>query len=200
MQMQKSISLMTLFIVGVIMVMLVLPVSGTSVTRDLPDTIGQGAEFDVVISVSGYGMFGVITETLCPGWTYTGSSLDPAQVAVAGNDVTFTLLGETSFAYTVKAPDVEGACCAFSGTLKDEDKNSYNVGGDSEVCIYSSGCKGDFDSDGDIDFVDFVEFAGVEGSTTGDPNYNALGDFDDDGDIDFDDFVQFAGEYGTQCP
>ncbi|MCD6411654.1 MAG: VWA domain-containing protein [Thermoplasmata archaeon] len=57
-------------------------------------------------------------------------------------------------------------------------------------------CKGDFDGDGDIDFDDFVEFAGAYDSHCGDPNYTVIGDFDDDGDIDFDDFVYFAGVYG----
>jgi hypothetical protein len=63
-------------------------------------------------------------------------------------------------------------------------------------------CKGDFDGSGCIDFDDFVEFAGVYGSTAGDGVYNSLGDFDDDNDVDFDDFVEFAGVYGTgpNCP
>ena len=63
-------------------------------------------------------------------------------------------------------------------------------------------CKGDFDGSGCVDFDDFVEFAGVYGSTAGDGVYNSLGDFDNDDDVDFDDFVEFAGVYGTgpNCP
>lgn len=150
MKMQNNILLRVLSIVGVIMVMLVLPgASGTSVTRDLPypDTIDPSNEFEVLISVSGYGMFGQITETISPGWTYTGSSLDPEQVSVAGDAVTFTLLGETGFIYTVKAPASESACCMISGILMDEDKNLYNVGGDSQVCTGTSLAYNEYDVD-----------------------------------------------------
>jgi serine protease AprX len=57
------------------------------------------------------------------------------------------------------------------------------------------GSKGDFDGDGDVDFDDFVEFAGAYGTSEGYPTYDASADFDDDGDVDFDDFVEFAGVY-----
>jgi len=57
--------------------------------------------------------------------------------------------------------------------------------------------KGDFDSDGDIDLADFVEFAAAYGSSTGDANYNVIGDFDDSGDIGLADFVEFAAVYGS---
>jgi hypothetical protein len=52
--------------------------------------------------------------------------------------------------------------------------------------------KGDFDYDTDVDFDDFVEFAGAYDNGL---YYNSNGDFDDDADVDFDDFVEFAAVY-----
>jgi len=60
----------------------------------------------------------------------------------------------------------------------------------------TTGVKGDFDGDEDIDFDDFVEFAGAFGALTcADANYDAIADFDDDCNVDFDDFVEFAGVF-----
>jgi parallel beta-helix repeat protein len=61
--------------------------------------------------------------------------------------------------------------------------------------LVPAAAKGDFDEDGDVDFDDFVEFAGAYGTNVGDPTYDASADFDDDDDVDFDDFVEFAGVY-----
>jgi hypothetical protein len=63
--------------------------------------------------------------------------------------------------------------------------------------LLPAAAKGDFDGDGDVDFDDFVEFAGAYGTSEGDPAYNLNADFDGDNDVDFDDFVEFAGVYGT---
>jgi hypothetical protein len=91
--------------------------------------------FTVTVSASDYGAFGRVTETLCNGWTYQSSSLDPTQVEVSGNTVIFKLVGETSFTYTVQASSTEGECCSISGILKDYMKNEYAVTGDSQVCV-----------------------------------------------------------------
>ena len=61
----------------------------------------------------------------------------------------------------------------------------------------SSAANGDFDGDGHIGLADFVDFAAAYGSSTGDPDYDAIGDFDDDGEIGLADFVEFAAVYGT---
>ena len=45
------------------------------------------------------------------------TALAASQVAVEGRTVTFTLLGESNFRYTVTAPSVEGSY-AFSGVIK----------------------------------------------------------------------------------
>ena len=59
------------------------------------------------------------------------------------------------------------------------------------------GRKGDFDSDGHIDLVDFFYFAMAYGSNLGDENYNPIADFDNDGVINISDFFCFAQVYGT---
>ena len=61
-------------------------------------------------------------------------------------------------------------------------------------------CRGDFNSDGRVDFADFVTFAGVFGMESGQESYNARGDFDSNGRVDFADFVAFAGVFGMECP
>ena len=102
-------------------------------TRTLPEgPVPAGEGFTVTIEVSGYGMFGQVAETLPEGFTYRTSTLPPRSVRVFGNTVEFIFLGETSFTYTVKAPDTEGTY-TISGILKDGDKNEYEVGGDTEI-------------------------------------------------------------------
>ena len=54
----------------------------------------------------------------------------------------------------------------------------------------------DFDEDGTVGFSDFVQFAGVFGSTSGDGKYQAKYDLDRDGTIGFRDFVIFARDFG----
>jgi len=111
-----------------------------SATRDLPDgCVDPNTEFTVTISASDYGAFGRVTETLCDGWTYQSSSLDPTQVEVSGDTVIFKLVGETSFTYTVQASGTAGECCTISGILEDYMKNEYAVIGGGEVCA----CEGD---------------------------------------------------------
>jgi len=106
-----------------------------SATRTLPDEpVLPGANFEVQIEASGYGIFGQITETLPDGFTYVSSTLDPAGVEVVDSTVKFTFFGEHSFTYTVTASSVEGTY-TFSGILKDADKSEYPVGGDTNVIV-----------------------------------------------------------------
>jgi len=106
--------------------------------RTLPsDCIDPDTEFTVTITVPDYGTIGEVTETLCTGWTYTGTSLDPSQVDEDGNTVKFYLFGESSFTYTVLAPSTVGECCTICGIIKDEVKNTAAVGGDAQVCVCS---------------------------------------------------------------
>ncbi len=63
--------------------------------------------------------------------------------------------------------------------------------------------KGDIDCDGDVDWVDFGDFATAYGSKgppqvpAPEPNYNYRADFDSDGDVDWVDFGDFATQYGN---
>ena len=104
-------------------------------SRDLPDVVTVNTEFDVGITASGYGAFGQIIETLPAGFTYTGvTGLEDFQVDAVSvlGQVTFTLLGETAFTYTVMAP-ATASIHTFAGILKDVDNVEYVIGGDTQV-------------------------------------------------------------------
>ena len=68
------------------------------------------------------------------GFSYTGSSLSEGSVTVDGQTVSFVLLGDGSFTYTVDAPDEEGAY-TFSGVLKDANREESVIGGASQVLV-----------------------------------------------------------------
>ena len=97
-------------------------------TRTVPSgCINSGDEFTVTINSPGTG--GVV-ETLCSGWTYTGSSLSANQVDYTGNVVTFTLVSDTSFTYTVEAPDTPDTCCTISGFFRDLEAVNHQIDDD----------------------------------------------------------------------
>ena len=56
---------------------------------------------------------------------------------------------------------------------------------------------GDFDNDLDVDFSDFLAFAGVLGLSSSDANYDARMDMNSDGIINFADFLVFVGVFGS---
>ena len=56
---------------------------------------------------------------------------------------------------------------------------------------------GDFDGDLDVDFADFLAFAGVLGLSSSDVNYDARMDMNSDGIINFADFLVFVGVFGS---
>ena len=93
-----------------------------------------GGRLEVTIAVSDYGGFGQVVETLPEGFSYEGSNLSEAAVAVEGQTVAFTLLGDERFTYTVAAPSVEGPH-SFSGTLLDSHRVEQAVGGDSSIRV-----------------------------------------------------------------
>jgi hypothetical protein len=112
------------------------PVYAQTASRDLPGApVTVSTEFDVAITASGYGVFGQVRETLPAGFTYTDvTGLDDFQVGVVGQVVTFTLVGETAFTYSVMAP-AAATTGTFAGILKDSDLVEYVVGGDTQVQV-----------------------------------------------------------------
>ena len=88
----------------------------------------------VTITATNYGGFGQVEETLPEGFSYTESSLSEGSVTVEGQTVSFVLLGDTSFTYTVEVPDVE-ATYTFSGVLKDASRDERVIGGASLVLV-----------------------------------------------------------------
>ena len=93
-----------------------------------------GGRLVVTITATNYGGFGQVEETLPQGFSYTGSSLSEGSVTVAGQTVSFVLLGDGSFTYTVDVPGEEGDY-AFSGILKDANREEMVVGGASQVLV-----------------------------------------------------------------
>ena len=93
-----------------------------------------GGRLEVTIAVSDYGPFGQVVETLPEGFSYEGSDLSEAAVAVDGQTVAFTLLGDERVTYTVAAPSAEGSY-SFSGVLLDANKAEQAVGGDSSIRV-----------------------------------------------------------------
>jgi len=107
-------------------------------TRTLPEEVFAGESFTVEIEASHYGIFGDVVETLPEGFVYEDSTLDPGRVEVEDNTVEFSLEGEPSFTYTVEAPDTEGTY-TFSGILINEDKDEYDIEGDTEIVVGERG-------------------------------------------------------------
>ncbi len=111
------------------------PQAEPSATRSFnPATVEPGGRVTVTITANDYGQAGGVTEMLPDGFTYVSSTLDVEQVTVTGQEVQFILQGDTSFTYIVTASSVEGSH-PFSGTLRDDDKQDHNVGGDSMVTV-----------------------------------------------------------------
>ena len=114
--------------------------SAPSATRnfDLTSVAPEG-QVVVTIEATDYGLAGGVTETLPPGFSYVTSSLSPGQVVPgqvneSGQNVRFTLQGETSFTYTVTASSTPGPY-DFSGMLRDIERDDYLVGGATEVTV-----------------------------------------------------------------
>ncbi len=58
------------------------------------------------------------------------------------------------------------------------------------------GTAADFNSDGKVDFSDFIAFAQNFGRSDGDANYDAKFDLTGDDRVDFSDFIAFAQQFG----
>jgi len=102
-------------------------------TRTLPaEPVPAGEVFTVGIEISDYTS-GVLIESLPEGSCYLKSTLNDQFVKMVDRyTVKFHLISETSFSYTVEAPDSEGTY-TFSGILIDMNKNEYDVAGDTKI-------------------------------------------------------------------
>jgi len=105
-------------------------------TRTLPEgPVAAGESFSIEIEASHYGIYGFVIETLPDGFEFDDYS---GLVEVEGDTVEFELWGEPSFTYTVTTPDEEDIY-TFEGILLDEEKNEYDIGGDTEIEVGEEG-------------------------------------------------------------
>ena len=96
------------------------PVAAQTAARTAPSTVAPGEMFTVTISVADYGVAAILTETVPDGFVYGDSEHEP--VSVTGQEVEFTLIGETEVAYTVTAPDMASSTPGvFEGILQYRD-------------------------------------------------------------------------------
>ena len=104
----------------------------------------------VSITADGYGSFANVVETLPGGFSYESvSGLPNDQVSTNGQEVTFSLLGQSAphtFSYTVTAPDEAGSH-SFSGVYSGVDGNfdafaDVQVGGDSAITVEAAAVTG----------------------------------------------------------
>ena len=132
-------------ITGVVALTGILPTSARSApsaTRSIdPISVAPGDPVTVTITPLDYGLAGGVTETLPNGFAYVSSDLSPSQVTElsGSNQVRFTLLGETSFYYTVTASaSITAGSHTFSGTLRDFERDDYLVRGASSCDRFRS--------------------------------------------------------------
>ena len=111
-----------------------LSAQANSVSRAIaPETVAPGGTVTVTITTG--IQFIPIEETLPTGFTYVGTSLvDDTQVAPSGQVVTFTVIDETSFTYTVTASSTPGAH-GFEGTYRDLSRATHPVTGETHVTV-----------------------------------------------------------------
>ncbi len=122
-------------VVGLLVLPLVSAQDGPSATRSFDKTtVEPGGVVVVTIEVANYGLAGLVTETLPSGFTYESSSLAASEIGVTGQEISFFLIGTTSFRYTVTASSTTGSH-RFSGILRDFEGDDYAVGGPSSVTV-----------------------------------------------------------------
>ena len=113
--------------------------SGVTVTREIsPASVpATGGEVTVTIAVAGgYGGIGLVVETLPAGFSYVSGSSAIAPT-VSGQNLDFSLLGETSLSYKVTAPGTPGQH-QFTGELRygiQRPRSVVSVGGHTSVTV-----------------------------------------------------------------
>ena len=132
--------LLLLLIVGVVIVAVLnqpdgAEASGHTATRSFASPwVAPGGQIQVTMTTSNYGSFAQVEERLPGAFRFVGSSLPSSAVDVELDKITFTLLGEEQFTYTVEAPGVEAAF-TFSGLVRDQHKTEVQVGGDTSLRV-----------------------------------------------------------------
>ena len=103
-----------------------------------PSYVEPEGQLVVTIEANNYGPFGGVTEVLPPGFDYVTSSLDSSAITfvefLQHQEVTFILLGVTSFTYTVVAPSTTGTY-SFSGVLTNSERGEVPVGGALTIAV-----------------------------------------------------------------
>ena len=96
------------FVLLLALVLCAAPASAGSAERTLPSSVNTNEVFQVTVNVADYGAAGQVLEKLPAGFTYVSSTLPEEAVTVNGNKVSFLLMTEKSFSYTLKAPASTG--------------------------------------------------------------------------------------------
>lgn len=131
----RKITIQQFFVLFVASV-LILPIASAAPTssRTMPTSVDVNSEVIVSIAVSDYGLFGKVVETIPYGFTYVISTLDIEQVIDGGNTITFGLMGESTFEYTIIAPTTAGSY-AISGIVTDENGDEFTIGGGTSIIV-----------------------------------------------------------------
>lgn len=101
-------------------------VSAGSAERIFSGSVNPGEEFQVTIKIDNYGAAGQVLEKIPTGFSFVSSTLPEKAVSINGNKISFLLMNEKSFSYTVKAPLSPGTY-NFVGILRDTDKNQVSI-------------------------------------------------------------------------
>jgi PGF-pre-PGF domain-containing protein len=102
------------------------PASASSAERTFSSSVSPNQEFQVTVNVADYGAAGQVLEKLPAGFTYVSSTLPERAVTVNGSEVSFLLMTEKSFSYTLKAPASTGTY-KIVGILRDINKTECTV-------------------------------------------------------------------------
>jgi len=122
----KRAGLKIAFVLLLTLVLCAIPASAGSAERTLPSSVSTSEVFQVTISVADYGAAGQVLEKIPAGFTYVSSTLPEEAVTVNGNKISFLLINDKSFSYTLKAPASTGTY-QFVGLLRDINKNEFSV-------------------------------------------------------------------------
>lgn len=130
------------FVLLLTLVLCVTPASAGSAERTLPSSVSTNEAFQVTIDVADYGAAGQVLEKLPTGFTYVDSTLPEEAVTVNGSKVSFLLMNEESFSYTLKAPSSSGTY-QFTGILRDINKTEFSIlPADSSIKVKSTSSSG----------------------------------------------------------